>query len=64
MILALEQKNKAVEVALGNPNLYTDDPQKFDELTVALAAHKQAVEQKETQWLEIQLKIEEIQATD
>ena len=63
-IETLEQEIKAIEIALGNPNLYTDDPQKFDELTVALAAHKQAVEQKETQWLEIQLKIEEIQATD
>ncbi len=63
-IETLEQEIKAIEIALGNPNLYTDDPQKFDELTVALAAHKQAVEQKETQWLEIQLKIEEIQTTD
>lgn len=63
-IETLEQEIKAIEIALGNPNLYTDDPQKFDELTVALAAHKQAVEQKETQWLEIQLKIEEMQTTD
>ncbi|MBR1904328.1 MAG: ABC-F family ATP-binding cassette domain-containing protein [Alphaproteobacteria bacterium] len=63
-IETLEQEIKAIEIALGNPNLYTDDPQKFDELTVALAAHKQAVEQKETQWLEIQLKIEEMQTTN
>jgi ATP-binding cassette subfamily F protein uup len=62
-IETLEQEIKAIEIALGNPNLYTDDPQKFDELTAALAAHKQAVEQKETQWLEIQLKMEEISAT-
>ena len=63
-IETLEQEIKAIEIALGNPNLYTDNPQKFDELTVALAAHKQAVEQKETQWLEIQLKMEEISATN
>ena len=63
-IEALEQEIKSIEIALGNPNLYTDDPQKFDELTAALAAHKQAVEQKETQWLEIQLKMEEISATN
>lgn len=63
-IEALEQEIKSIEIALGNPNLYTDDPQKFDELTAALAAHKQAVEQKETQWLEIQLKMEEISAAN
>ncbi len=59
-IAALEEANKAIEIALGNPNLYTDDPQKFDELTTALAANKEQIAQKEEQWLEIQLKIEEM----
>ena len=36
----LGEENKAIEVALGNANLYTDDPQKFDELTSKLAANK------------------------
>ena len=58
----LEQDNKAIEIALGNPNLYTDDPQKFDELTSRLAANKAKIEELENQWLEIQLKVEEIAA--
>ena len=58
----LEQDNKAIEIALGNPNLYTDDPQKFDELTSRLAVNKEKIEELENQWLEIQLKIEEIAA--
>ncbi|MBP5353114.1 MAG: ABC-F family ATP-binding cassette domain-containing protein [Alphaproteobacteria bacterium] len=61
-IEALEQKNKAIEVALGNPNLYTDDPQKFDELTTALAANKAQIEEKENLWLEIQAKAEMMEA--
>lgn len=58
----LEQDNKAIEIALGNPNLYTDDPQKFDELTSKLAANKAKIGELEDQWLEIQLKVEEIAA--
>ena len=60
-IAALEQQNKAIEVALGNANLYTDDPQKFDELTTTLAANKALIEEKENLWLEIQLKAEDIE---
>lgn len=56
----LEQDNKAIEIALGNPNLYTDDPVKFDELTARLAANKEKIAELENQWLEIQLKAEEI----
>ena len=59
-IAKLEAANKAIEVALGNPNLYVDDPQKFDELTTSLAANKEKIAQMENQWLEIQLKAEEI----
>ena len=61
-IAKLEEENKAIEIALGNPNLYTDDPQKFDELTSKLAKNKDAIANKENQWLEIQLKAEEISA--
>ena len=57
----LEAENKAIEIALGNANLYTDDPQKFDELTQKLAANKQSLEEKENKWLEIQLKAEELE---
>ena len=55
-----EQKIQAIEIALGNPNLYTDDPQKFDELTNSLAKFKQELENMETQWLEIQMKADEL----
>ncbi len=61
-IAKLEQENKAIEIALGNPNLYTDDPQKFDELTSKLAQNKLELEEKENRWLELQLKAEEINA--
>ena len=61
-IAKLEEENKAIEIALGNPNLYTDDPQKFDELTSKLAKNKDSIADKENQWLEIQLKAEEISA--
>lgn len=59
-IAKLEEANKAIEIALGNPNLYIDDPQKFDELTSELAKNKEKIAQMENQWLEIQLKAEEI----
>jgi len=56
----LEKANQAIEIALGNPNLYTDDPKKFDELTSQLAANKDKIAELENQWLEIELKAEEI----
>ena len=56
----LEQENKGIEIALGNPNLYTDDPQKFDELTRKLEQNKNLIAEKENIWFEIQLKQEEI----
>ena len=59
-IAELEEQNKAIEIALGNPNLYTDDPQKFTELTTKFAQNKELIGEKENQWLEIQLKAEEI----
>lgn len=57
----LGEENKAIEVALGNANLYTDDPQKFDELTSKLAANKEKLEKMENQWLEVQMKAEELE---
>lgn len=59
-IAQIEQQIKAAEIALGNPNLYTDDPQQFDSLTAALAANKALLEEKETLWLELQLKAESL----
>jgi ATP-binding cassette subfamily F protein uup len=59
-IAQIEQQIKAAEIALGNPNLYTDDPQQFDSLTAALANNKALLEEKETLWLELQLKAESL----
>lgn len=57
----LGEENKAIEVALSNANLYTDDPQKFDELTSKLAANKEKLEEMENQWLEVQMKADELE---
>ena len=57
-ITDLEQENKAIEISLGNPDLYTENPQKFDELTTKLAQNKEKIENMENQWLEIQEKSE------
>lgn len=57
----LATENKAIEVALGNANLYTDDPQKFDELTTKLADNKGKLEEMENQWLEVQMKADELE---
>ena len=57
----LAAENKAIEVALGNANLYTDDPQKFDELTTKLADNKEKLEEMENQWLEVQMKADELE---
>lgn len=57
----LSTENKAIEVALGNANLYTDDPQKFDELTTKLADNKEKLEEMENQWLEVQMKADELE---
>lgn len=57
----LGEENKAIEVALGNANLYTDNPQKFDELTSKLAANKENLEKMENQWLEVQMKADELE---
>lgn len=59
-IAKLEQENKSIEIALGNPNLYTDDPQKFDELTGKLANNKDKIAEMENQWFEVQEKSEKI----
>ena len=57
----LAAENKAIEVALVNANLYTDDPQKFDELTTKLADNKEKLEEMENQWLEVQMKADELE---
>ncbi len=66
-ILPQEIENLAVEIAqieeeLGDATLYTQNPQRFDELTSTLSAKQKLKEDKENQWLEIQLKKEELES--
>ncbi|MFI3241144.1 MAG: ATP-binding cassette domain-containing protein [Alphaproteobacteria bacterium] len=52
-IAAAEAKIKEIETELMNPNLYTQDAQKFDELSQKLQSLKEEVDEKELKWLEI-----------
>ena len=66
-ILPQEIENLAIEIAqieeeLGDATLYTQNPQRFDELTSTLSAKQKLKEDKENQWLEIQLKKEELES--
>ena len=60
-IEALEEQIKTIEKTLFDEvDLYTKNPQKFDELTSALELAKHQKEEKETLWLEIEIKAEEL----
>ncbi len=52
-----EKEIKAIEAELMDPNLYIENPQKFDELSQQLAFLQQEVEEKELKWLEISEKV-------
>ncbi len=51
----------AIEEELGNPDLYTENPEKFDKLTTDLENKKQMKDNKENQWLEIQILKEQLE---
>ena len=51
-----------IETELGNPDLYTSAPEKFDTLSARLNEAQQEKEDSENQWLEIQLLKEELEA--
>lgn len=59
-IAKMEHEIQAMEIALGNPNLYTEDPQKFDELSKKFSENKARLDEMESQWLEMQIKADEI----
>ena len=59
-IEALEAENRAIENELADPALYQQNPQRFNELSLKLADNRQAIEDKESQWLEIQLLAESL----
>lgn len=61
-IAQLETEITMIEAELGNPDLYTSDPEKFDTLSARLNEAQQEKEDSENQWLEIQLLKEELEA--
>ncbi len=56
----LERQIANLESALSDPNLYTDDPERFDRLSKELPEKQAEKETKENQWLELQLLKEEL----
>ena len=61
-ISELEKQICDTEAALGDSNLYTENPQKFDTLTKQLEELKIELEKSENQWLEIEMLRESIGA--
>ena len=60
-INVLDLKIKDIEKILSEDvDLYTRDSKKFDELTLALDEAKRQKDEKETLWLEIEMKAEEL----
>ena len=57
----LEKDILQIETELSNPSLYTENPQKFDTLSKELETKQTAKEQKENQWLELQIIKEELE---
>jgi len=60
-IEALEKEIADIEQALSDPNLYTEDAEKFDALSARLNEAQQEKEDSENQWLEIQMMKEELE---
>lgn len=54
-IAGLEKEIKEIQQALFDPNLYQNDPARFDDLTVRLQQAEKQKEESENQWLEISL---------
>ena len=62
-IAALEQKIATIEQTLSEDvELYTRNPQEFDRLTAELQECQLDKDEKETAWLELQMKIEALQS--
>ena len=58
----LTDEIKKIEEELSNPNLYTDNPEKFDKLTSRLNEAQAEIIDAENQWLEIQILQDELTA--
>lgn len=60
-INALEQELENIKLELGDTNLYTENPDKFNELSARYEEIQVDIENKETQWLEIQMLLESME---
>lgn len=60
-IAVLEKEITELTEELSDPNLYQNNPQRFDEASSALALKQQEKSAKEEQWLEIEMLREELQ---
>jgi ATP-binding cassette subfamily F protein uup len=61
-IKELEKEIANLVAELSNPDLYQNNPQRFDEASSALAAKQQEKSAKEEQWLEIEILKEQFSA--
>ncbi len=59
-IAEIERQIADISTELSNPALYTEQPEKFDELSCLLPRLQEDKEQKENQWLELQLLAESL----
>ena len=59
-IAALEQKIKTLEAKLSEPDFYARSPSEFQQTAGDLEATKQLLDEKETKWLELNLRAEEL----
>jgi ABC transport system ATP-binding/permease protein len=53
LIPECETRIKAIEAALGDPNLYTQDPRLFETTSQDLVKARESLEQMEEEWLEL-----------
>lgn len=61
-VATLEDEIKALENELADPMLYTENPTRFDECSSLLLQKQNSKEQKENQWLELQMLKEELES--
>lgn len=61
-VAEIEKEIAAMEQELSDPELYTRDPGRFDELSFGLVEKQREKEEKENQWLEIQMLKDELEA--
>ncbi len=57
----LEEKIRLAESKMADPDFYQADPEAFDKTAIDLEKFKADLENAETQWLELQIKLDEIQ---